>query len=76
MEGSVILTCRKELLGFKWAVLTRENEPRLQRIKISNRQNVFFSNKNKVFLMIFIQDDGGWTPLVWACENKHEDVIR
>jgi len=36
----------------------------------------FFSNKNKVFLMIFIQDDGGWTPLVWACENKHEDVIR
>jgi euchromatic histone-lysine N-methyltransferase len=22
------------------------------------------------------QDEGGWTPLVWACENKHEDVIR
>ncbi len=22
------------------------------------------------------QDDGGWTPLVWACENKHELVIR
>ncbi len=23
-----------------------------------------------------LQDDGGWTPLVWACENKHEPVIR
>jgi len=22
------------------------------------------------------QDDGGWTPLVWACENKHESVIE
>ncbi len=22
------------------------------------------------------QDEGGWTPLVWACENKHEDVIK
>lgn len=25
---------------------------------------------------INMEDDGGWTPLVWACENKHEDVIR
>ncbi len=23
-----------------------------------------------------LQDDGGWTPLVWACENKHETVIK
>jgi len=23
-----------------------------------------------------LQDDGGWTPLVWACENKHEPVIK
>eukprot|EP00096_Caligus_rogercresseyi_P001210 TRINITY_DN1190_c0_g1_i3.p1 TRINITY_DN1190_c0_g1~~TRINITY_DN1190_c0_g1_i3.p1 ORF type:complete len:1358 (-),score=455.16 TRINITY_DN1190_c0_g1_i3:220-4293(-) len=23
-----------------------------------------------------LQDDGGWTPLVWACENKHEKVIK
>ncbi len=22
------------------------------------------------------QDEGGWTPLVWACENRHEEVIR
>ena len=22
------------------------------------------------------QDEGGWTPLVWACENKHEKVIE
>lgn len=25
---------------------------------------------------INMQDEGGWTPLVWACENKHEVVIR
>jgi euchromatic histone-lysine N-methyltransferase len=25
---------------------------------------------------INMQDEGGWTPLVWACENKHETVIR
>ena len=23
-----------------------------------------------------LQDGGGWTPLVWACENKHESVIK
>ena len=23
-----------------------------------------------------LQDEGGWTPLVWACENKHERVIE
>lgn len=25
---------------------------------------------------INLQDEGGWTSLVWACENKHEDVIQ
>ena len=25
---------------------------------------------------INVKDDGGWTPLVWACEHKHETVIR
>jgi len=25
---------------------------------------------------INLKDDGGWTPLVWACENKHEDIIE
>lgn len=25
---------------------------------------------------INVKDDGGWTPLVWACEHKHEGVIR
>ena len=25
---------------------------------------------------INVKDDGGWTPLVWACEHKHEAVIR
>lgn len=23
-----------------------------------------------------LQDEGGWTPLVWACENKHETAIK
>ncbi|XP_060523999.1 histone-lysine N-methyltransferase EHMT1 isoform X2 [Cylas formicarius] len=22
------------------------------------------------------QDDGGWTPLVWACENGHADAVK
>ena len=25
---------------------------------------------------INVKDDGGWTPLVWACEHVHEGVIR
>ena len=25
---------------------------------------------------INMQDEGGWTPLVWACENKHDPVIK
>ena len=25
---------------------------------------------------INVKDDGGWTPLVWACEHRHEAVIR
>ena len=25
---------------------------------------------------INLQDEGGWTPLVWACENRHEEIIK
>ena len=25
---------------------------------------------------INLQDEGGWTPLVWACENRHEEIIE
>ena len=25
---------------------------------------------------INMQDEGGWTPLVWACENKHDPIIK
>ena len=25
---------------------------------------------------INLTDEGGWTPLVWACENRHEEIIR
>ena len=28
------------------------------------------------FKIELLQDDGGWTPLVWACDNKHESVIE
>ncbi|XP_035208553.1 uncharacterized protein LOC118183193 isoform X2 [Stegodyphus dumicola] len=31
---------------------------------------------NTGYFDINIQDDGGWTPLVWACENKHDDFIK
>ncbi|UYV82179.1 EHMT1 [Cordylochernes scorpioides] len=27
-------------------------------------------------LNVNIQDDGGWTPIVWASEHRHIDVIR
>ena len=34
-------------------------------------------NQNKLPRnFINVKDDGGWTPLVWACEHKHEAVIR
>jgi ankyrin repeat protein len=23
-----------------------------------------------------LQDSGGWTPIIWAAEHKHMDVIR
>ena len=25
---------------------------------------------------INLPDEGGWTPLVWACENRHEEIIK
>lgn len=25
---------------------------------------------------INFQDDGGWTPLVWACEHGHIDIVK
>lgn len=26
--------------------------------------------------MVNWKDNGGWTPLVWACENGHSDVVQ
>jgi len=26
--------------------------------------------------MVNWKDNGGWTPLVWACENCHIDVVK
>lgn len=31
---------------------------------------------NKQPSMINWKDNGGWTPLVWACENSHIDVVK
>lgn len=28
------------------------------------------------FLPSVPQDSGGWTPIIWAAEHKHIDVIR
>ncbi len=36
---------------------------------------VIMSQNNLPRKFINLQDEGGWTPLVWACENKHEEVI-
>merc|ERR1719312_193549 len=34
------------------------------------------NHKNMPRKFLNCQDEGGWTPLVWACENKHEKVIE
>jgi len=31
---------------------------------------------NKQPSMVNWKDNGGWTPLVWACENSHIDVVK
>lgn len=31
---------------------------------------------NKNSSMVNWKDNGGWTPLVWACENSHIDVVE
>lgn len=31
---------------------------------------------NKHPFMINWKDKGGWTPLVWACENSHIEVVK
>lgn len=38
--------------------------------------HVIMTQNNLPRKFINLQDEGGWTPLVWACENKHEDVIQ
>lgn len=38
--------------------------------------HVILGQTNLPRKFINMQDEGGWTPLVWACENKHEPVIR
>jgi euchromatic histone-lysine N-methyltransferase len=38
--------------------------------------HVILGQNNLPRKFINLQDEGGWTPLVWACENKHEEVIQ
>ena len=38
--------------------------------------HLILSQKNLPRKFMNLQDEGGWTPLVWACENKHEEVIK
>ena len=38
--------------------------------------HIILGQNNLPRRFINLQDEGGWTPLVWACENKHEEVIR
>ena len=37
--------------------------------------HVIMGQNNLPRKFLNLQDEGGWTPLVWACENKHEEVI-
>lgn len=38
--------------------------------------HVILTQNNLPRKFMNLQDEGGWTPLVWACENKHEGVIK
>lgn len=29
-----------------------------------------------VSLVSYAQDDGGWTPMIWATEYKHVDLVK
>lgn len=28
------------------------------------------------FRICWVQDSGGWTPIIWAAEHKHLEVIK
>ena len=38
--------------------------------------HAILNQNNKQRKFINMQDEGGWTPLVWACENRHEEIIN
>lgn len=46
--------------------------------KAGNLQSCHYllSVANTARTFIDIADDGGWTPLVWAAEHCHVDVVR
>lgn len=31
---------------------------------------------SSVMPLLLVQDSGGWTPIIWAAEHKHLDVIK
>ena len=37
---------------------------------------ILLSASLQIKYYIDIPDDGGWTPLVWACEHGHEDIAK
>ena len=39
--------------------------------------NLYFSPLNYYIVVGFLfQDDGGWTPIVWASEHDHLNVVK
>lgn len=37
---------------------------------------IILNTSSTVPNFVNIQDDGGWTPLVWACEHGHCEIIK
>lgn len=31
---------------------------------------------NLLLFLCWFQDNGGWTPIIWAAEHKHVEVIK
>lgn len=45
-------------------------------ISVSLELQMTGRQEKQIFLPCRIQDNGGWTPIIWAAEHKHVEVIK
>ena len=44
--------------------------------KLSYGHMINIPNKLFISLLFLIQDDGGWTSLIWAAEHKNHECVK